>query len=317
MISSDVNGSVPGLSYRDEDIISYNPSTQQWTLVFDGSDVGLGNVDVDAFAFLPNGHLLLSVDKDFKLNGFGQVDESDILEFIPGSYGANTSGSYTLYFDGSDVGLDKSDEDVDAIGFDASGNLLVSVNGSFNAQGVKGADEDLFVLNGFASGANTSGAWALYFDGSDVGLTSSGEDIYGVWSDHANSKLYLSTHNDYSVPGAKGNEDDIFICQYSSLGSNTACTFSIYWNGESAGFDQDAVDGLSIGAPPLVNECIAAATGATSTQEMSPACFIGAENQGSIAVDDTVEFVGDDANEPDPLDGEEEINTLFLPLIKH
>lgn len=301
--------------------MAYNPTTQQWSLVFDGSDVGLGNVDVDGFAFLPNGHLLLSVDKDFKLSGFGPVDESDILEFIPGSYGPTTSGSYLLYFDGSDVGLDKSDEDVDAIDFEGN-NLLISVAGEFKAQNVKGADEDLFKLSNFVSGDNTSGTWSLYFDGSDVGLTSSGEDLFGLWADHANSKLYLSTHDNFSVPGASGDEDDIFVCTYSSLGATTACTFSVVWDGDSAGFDDDAIDGLSIGAPPLVNDCITAANVATSAQEMSPACFIGTENQGSIAVDDTVEYPGDDANEPDPLDGEEtdveeaQNNAIFLPLIK-
>ena len=317
LISSDVNGSVPGLSYRDEDIIAYTANTGLWTVIFDGSDVGVGNVDVDGFAFLPNGQLLLSVDKDFTLNGFGAVDDADILKFIPISYGPDTRGSYVLYFDGSDVGLDKSDEDVDAIDFDASGNLLVSVNGSFNAQGVKGADEDLFVLNGFISGANTSGTWALYFDGSDVGLTSSGEDIFGLWADHANSNLYLSTHNDYSVPGAKGNEDDIFICHYTSLSNDTACTFSIYWNGESVGFDRDAIDGLSIGDPLADNGCVTTANASTSSQELSPDCLVETDSQSSVAIDDTIEYVGDDANEPDPLDGEEMDNTIFLPLIKH
>ena len=302
LISSDVNGSVPGLSYRDEDIIAYTANTGLWTVVFDGSDVGLGNVDVDGFAFLPNGQLLLSVDKDFTLNGFGAVDDADILKFIPTSYGPNTSGSYELYFDGSDVGLDKSDEDVDAIDFDASGNLVISVVGAFNAQSVSGNDEDLFVLSGFTPGANTTGTWGFYFDGSDVGLTSSNEDIFGLWADHANSQLYLSTHGNFSVTGAKGDEDDIFICHYGSLGATTTCTFSLFWNGDNVGFDEDAIDGLAIGVAPII--------------------VSAADSSGSVAIDDTIETAGDDANEANPLDGaeiEDEAQTiqLFLPLIKH
>ena len=39
----------PGI--RDEDIIVYDPTSDSWSLLFDGSDVGLGNVDVDGFAF--------------------------------------------------------------------------------------------------------------------------------------------------------------------------------------------------------------------------------------------------------------------------
>jgi len=286
--------------------MAYNPSTGVWSLVFDGSDVGLGNSDVDGFAFLPNGQLLLSVEKDFNLSGFGAVDDSDILRFIPTSLGATTSGSYVLYFDGSDVGLDKSDEDVDAIDFDASGNLLVSVDGSFKAQGVTGNDEDLFVLTNFTPGANTSGTWGFYFDGSDVKLTDSDEDIIGLWADHANSKLYLSTRNNFSVPGAKGDEDDIFVCRYTSLGNNTACTFSLFWNGDTFGFDDDAIDGLAIGVPPAP-------------------VVSAAEASGSVAIDDTVEFEGDDVNEPDPLDGEETLDEteaeqnyrIFLPVIEN
>ncbi|CAN5817271.1 hypothetical protein BH10CHL1_BH10CHL1_26950 [soil metagenome] len=301
MLSAAKNGSVAGLKYRDEDIIAYNPDTGQWSVVFDGSDVGLGNADIDAFSFLPNGQLLLSVEKSFTLNGFGAVDDADILRFIPTSYGPNTSGSYALYLDGSDVDLNSGDEDIDAIAFDASGNLVISVKGSFKAQNVKGNDEDLFVLTDFTPGANTSGKWGVYFDGSDVKLGSSGEDIAGLWADHANSKLYLATHDSFSVSGLKGEEEDIFVCQYTSLGTDTACTFSSFWQGENFGFD-DAIDGLAIGAAPTV--------------------VSAAEDGSSVAVDDTVEFEGDDIDEPNPLDGEEiedeaVLNShLFLPLVQ-
>ncbi len=300
MISSDANGKVPGLNYRDEDIIAYNSSTGLWSLVFDGSDVGLGNADIDGFAFLPNGHLLLSVEKDFTLNGFGAVDDADILRFIPVGYGPATAGSYFIYFDGSDVGLNSSDEDVDAIDFDAAGNLLISVNGSFKAQNVTGNDEDLFVLTGFTPGANTVGTWGFYFDGSDISLTSSGEDIFGLWADHANSKLYLATSDSFLVPGASGDEEDILVCRYTSLGTNTACTFSLFWHGETFGFDDAAIDGLAIGNLPTV--------------------VSSADGIGSVAVDDTVEAAGDDVNEPNPLDGEEVedetmIQRFFLPIV--
>lgn len=309
VISSDENGNIRGMAYRDEDIIVFTPATNSWSLVFDGSDVGLGNVDVDGFGFLPNGHLLLSVDKDFTLNNFGAVDESDILEFTALEWGGNTRGSYGWYFDGSDVGLDKSDEDVDAIDFDKDGNLVISVTGAFSAPGVsstvKGNDEDLFVLkNATLNGATTMGKWELYFDGSDVGLTSSGEDIGALWADHANQKLYFATHDDYSLPGGlKGNEDDVVVCTYTTLGANTACTFARVWNGDrDHDFDDDAIDGLSIGPVPPVpaNQAV---------------------NAASAPVDDTVEYAGDDVDEPDELDGHETVeeteaqNTIFLPLV--
>jgi hypothetical protein len=243
--------------------------------------------------------MLLSVDKDFTLSGFGAVDDSDILAFTPTSLGDITSGHYTPYFDGSSVGLTTSGEDVDAIDFDADGNLVVSVTGAFRAPGasgeVRGNDEDLFALN-------TSNQWSLYFDGSDVGLTTSDEDVQALWVDHANSQLYFATLQNYSIPGLQGNEDDIIVCTYTSLGATTACTFSRFWNGDvDHSFEQDAVDALSIGEPPVVTVAAAA---------------------GAVAVDDTVEFAGDDAGEADELDGEESPDEtapqeqhLFLPSI--
>lgn len=308
MISSDENGNISGLAYRDEDIIANDPTTNGWSLIFDGSDVGLGNVDVDAFGFLADGRLLISVDKDFTLNNFGKVDESDILLFTPTSLGPNTAGAWALYFDGSDVGLSDSGEDIDALDFDANGNLIISVTGSFKAPGASGNDEDLFVLNQGVFGPETSGAWALYFDGSDVGLTSSDEDLQALWIDHAQSQLYFATHGDYSLPGGlKGNEDDIIVCTYTSLGANTACTFTRFWNGDrDHNFDDDAIDGLSIGTPPS----LVAASSVTA---------------GIVAMDDTIEYPGDDVNEANELDGEEvadegaevevQNNRIFLPVV--
>jgi hypothetical protein len=140
------------------------------------------------------------VDRDFTLSGFGAVDDSDILAFTPTSLGDITSGSYTPYFDGSTVGLTTSGEDVDAIDFDASGNLVVSVTGAFRAPGasgeVRGNDEDLFALN-------PSNQWSLYFDGSDVGLTTSDEDVQALWVDHANSQLYFATLQNYLLPDGR------------------------------------------------------------------------------------------------------------------
>lgn len=308
LISSDANGNIGGLAYRDEDIIANDPTTNAWSLIFDGSDVGLGNVDVDAFTFLADGRLLLSVDKDFTLNNFGKVDESDILVFTATSLGDNTAGAWALYFDGSDVGLSDSGEDIDALDFDQNGNLVISVTGSFKAPGITGNDEDLFVLTNGALGDNTSGTWALYFDGSDVSLSSSDEDLQALWIDHAQSQLYFATHGDYSLPGGlKGNEDDIILCTYTSLGANTACTFTRFWNGDrDHNFDDDAIDGLALRTTPSL---AAASSGAA----------------GVVAIDDTVEYPGDDLDEADELDGEEvaeavdgeevQNNLIFLPVV--
>jgi len=296
VLSSAKNGTARGLSYRDEDLIQYDPASGQWTLVFDGSDVGLGDEDVDAFAFR-QGVLLLSFDDDFRLparytvnNQTLKVEAADILAFVPTQLGQSTRGQFQLYLVGETVGLDSSGENIDVITFDELGNLLVSVTGSFKATDIKGDDEDLFVWNA------ATRRWSLYFDGSRVGLTQSGEDVRAAWADHSRRQLYLSTRDDYRVTGASGSEDDIFLCTYTTLGADTACTFTPFFDGKAFGF-KEAIDGILIGVVPLP---VTAAT---------------------VDIDDTTAYPGDDADVPDELDGNEtdEAETLtvqlFLPLV--
>ena len=98
-------------------------------MFFDGSDVGVGNVDVDGFYLRPDGSFLLSFDAPVSLTGLGTVDDSDIVRFVPTSTGSTTAGTFEWYFDGSDVGLSTNDEDIDGIGFTADGKLVISTLG--------------------------------------------------------------------------------------------------------------------------------------------------------------------------------------------
>ena len=243
-MSSTTGGSIGGVSFRDEDILKYDVDADTWSLYFDGSDVGL-TTDVNAFSILPDGSILLSVNSATTLS-IGRVQDEDIIKFVPTSLGANTAGSFEWYFDGSDVELDASGEDIDAIGFNNNGDLVISTLGKFNAGGVSGKDEDLWVFTATSLGTNTSGSWAQYFDGSDVGLSESGyEDVYGTWIDD-NGDIYLTTRGGFFVPGLQGDGSDIFYCTPSSLGTNTSCTYHAYWDGSDHGFGSEIVDGIYI-----------------------------------------------------------------------
>ena len=190
--------------------------------------------------------MLMSFDTDFTLTGFAAVDDSDILRFTPTSTGSTTAGTWSWYFDGSDVGLSTSDEDVDAFAILADGRLLFSTLGNVSVTGASGADEDLLVFTPTALGSTTSGTWAMYFDGSDVGLSStSNEDVNGVWVDAA-GKIYLTTLGSFSVTGVSGDGSDIFVCTPGSLGSTTTCTWAMYWDGSVNGFVGEVTDSLSI-----------------------------------------------------------------------
>jgi hypothetical protein len=243
-LSSTTGGTIDGVSFRDEDILKYDVATDTWSLYFDGSDVGL-TTDVNAFSILEDGSILLSINNTTGLS-IGTVQDEDIIKFVPTSLGSNTSGSFEWYFDGSDVGLDSSGEDIDAISFDNDGNLIISVLGAFNAGGVKGRDEDLWRFSADSLGSNTSGSWEQYFDGSDVGLSDSGyEDVYGAWIAE-NGDIYLTTRGGFSVSGLSGDGSDIFYCTPDSLGTDTSCTFSAYWDGSDHGFGSEIVDGIFI-----------------------------------------------------------------------
>jgi hypothetical protein len=181
----------------------------------------------------------LSVDDDnTNIPGVGAIDDSDIVRFIPSSTGNNTTGTYQLYLDGSTVGLDTRDEDIDAIGFAPNGRLVVSTVRSAVVPGITSPsvlDKDLIVLN------STNNTWAYYVDGSDVALDRGTEDIDATWID-TNGDIYLSTVGAFSVSGLSGDGDDITKFSPSATGTNTSGTFSPFWDGSANGLGN--IDGF-------------------------------------------------------------------------
>jgi hypothetical protein len=166
------DGTVAGIAYADEDVLTWDSASNTWALLIDGSDVGLGdyNEDIASVNQLADGSYLISFAASANLPGLGWVDDSDIIRFVPIHLGDATDGSFEWYLDGSDVGLDTNSEIIDAFGFTPDGRLLVSTNGGVTVPGVTGNDEDLLVLDATQLGANSAGTWSLYFDGTSRGL---------------------------------------------------------------------------------------------------------------------------------------------------
>lgn len=231
---------LPGLgTVAPQDIVSYDESTGTWALVFDGSDVGLSSLAIDGLARMSDGSLLLSFTVAATIPGVsGTVDDSDIVRFVPTSLGANTAGAFSWYFDGSDVGLTTNDEDVDAIGLTSDGRLVLSTLGSFSVSGVSGTDADLIVFNATSLGANTAGTFQMYFDASDVGLSTTNEDVDAACI-LPNGDILLSTIGNFSVPGVSGQDEDILRFTPTSLGTNTAGTFAMRLDLSSLGITTD------------------------------------------------------------------------------
>jgi IPT/TIG domain-containing protein len=239
------NGTAGGVAFRDEDILSFDGAN--FAMFFDGSDVGVGSRNVDAFALLDADSLLMSFNEPLKIAGLGTVDDSDIVRFDATSLGATTAGTFSPYFDGSDVGLTEGSEDVDAVERKANGKLLISTTGNVTANGRTGRREDLLRFNPTSLGANTSGTWSMYFDGSDVGLTTEKENIDGTAL--AGGKVFLSTTGSFAVPGRSGANEDIFKCTPTSLGWTTACSWSstLAFNGSAYGLGPYNVDAIEKG----------------------------------------------------------------------
>ncbi|MEM7131979.1 MAG: M14 family zinc carboxypeptidase [Chloroflexota bacterium] len=243
-VSSTTGGNVGGVSFSDEDILF--KTSGAWTRLFDMSDLGVGT-EINAFTLLDDGSALISYAAATTVGGIS-VDDSDIVLFVPSgsSTGNSTSGTVSLYFDGSTAGLTTNGEDIDAITLLPDDNendfdLIISTIGSHNVPGVSGSDEDLLRYD------LDSGTWTRYFDGSDLGLTSSTEDIYGVWIDENTGEIYFTTRGTTSASGVTGDGSDIYVCAPSSLGNNTSCaSLSIYWDGSAEGYGSEVMDALYI-----------------------------------------------------------------------
>ncbi len=232
-LSFGANTAVPVVgTAADEDIVRYDSGTGTWSLYFDGSDVGLGSTDVDAFHVRANGSILMSFDSTtFSVPGLTggpsgtTVEDRDIVLFTPTSTGATTAGSFSFYFDGSDVGLTtSSSEDIDALYEFSDGSLALSTLGNPSVTGLSGlADEDILRFTG-TFGSVTSGAFTFFFDGSDVGLGGSTGDVDGIGFSNGTG-LVVSTQGDVTAGISWGDEDLVNFT--GTTGSTTSGSFSM------------------------------------------------------------------------------------------
>jgi hypothetical protein len=244
------SGTAGNVAYQDEDILSYNTSTSEWRMLFDGSDVGLSSRNVDAADFR-NGSIYLSLD-----GNFGLYKAADIIRFTPTSLGDNTSGTMSMALEGARDGLTLLGENVDAIAFSTQGRYLRSTIDQATVPGKTFEDEDVF----------TDSPYEFFLDGSQVGLSDPSEDVDGLWVD-TNGDIYLSTEGNFSVSGSSGDGADIIKCRPGSGQPNT-CTFDpgLFWNASAHGLGSNTalVDAIFLGS--LDGDCSSFANGGFEAQ---------------------------------------------------
>ena len=241
MFSLAAAATLSGITFQNEDIVSWNGSA--FSMYFDGSDVLATGHTIDGFAVASANDILITLVGNGTLPGVGDFDDSDILRFHATSLGNSTTGTWTMYFDASDVGLDGATEDVDGIEILPNGQLLISTEGDFSVAGLSGQDRDIIRFSPTMLGAMTTGAWSMYFDGSDVGINDATEDLDGVAVSGGN--LHLSTIGVFSVAGLAGQDEDIFIFAPGALGAATTGTYVslLFFDGSNYGLSgNDVVD---------------------------------------------------------------------------
>ncbi|MCB0183593.1 MAG: hypothetical protein KDE31_04985, partial [Caldilineaceae bacterium] len=265
------NVTLPGISgtVTNDDIVSFDGTN--YSMVFDASDVLPANVtngaSVNGFELVNDTTVLLSFSSGVNISGIaGTVDDSDIVQFT-GTLGDNTAGTFSMYFDGSDVSLTTAAEAINAFDLLSDGSLVISTAAGVSVPGISGSTtgSDLFRCSGGTRGPTTSCTWSWYFDGSDVQLGVGGfgsalaEVINGVGV-ASNGDIYLSTLGNFNVGVISGNNRDVFVCTAPTTGSATACTYSptLYFNGSAHGLTQ-ALNPITGIALPLSGAVVQAA----------------------------------------------------------
>lgn len=251
-------------------------------IYFDGSDVGLNHweEDIDAFSIRQDGSILISTLGCVDVPGVRHSDGGDLLKFTPSSLGQNTSGSWEMYVDGSDLGLSHY-ENIDAVSELADGRLVISTQRDGYLPGVGNIEsEDLSVLTLTATGQSTRGEWNRFLDGSDISLRHGSENIDSVTVGADGTSVLLSTVGTASASGLYAADEDIFLFQASALGSNTSGSYAnkLTLNGSRAGihscYDIDAFH-IALGdpanpQPPVIDTIGAQEVNEGTTFELTP-----------------------------------------------
>jgi len=179
--AADAGTAVPGLgTVMDEDVVLYHAGKFSWFLR--GSQVGLGESnaeDVDGFHILSATSVLVSTYGTPTVVGVSGARKQDILR-CNGTFGTTATCSWSMYLDGSTVGLSQSDENVDAL-FQSGGDIYFSTRGLFSVSGLAGDGSDVSRCE-VASGSLPlrCRAFSSFFDGGNFGLVDDLDAAYFV-----------------------------------------------------------------------------------------------------------------------------------------
>jgi hypothetical protein len=183
---------------------------------------------------LPSLLLYFSTAGNFPVPGVtGPYDDADIYSW--------NGTSFTRVFDGSVAGL-PGNADIDALVVVDTDTFYMSFNATGTTVPTLGnvQDEDVVLYD--------AGTWSLYFDGSDVGLSNSGNEDVDAFDILTDGSIVISTVGAANVPGVGNfNDEDLVRC-VGTFGSVTTCTWSVYFDGSDVALTagSEDVDGVSV-----------------------------------------------------------------------
>ena len=221
---------------------SNDPSNRSFYIADRGIDesVNLNQSDGKIYEFAIDNTIFATVRDAIELDG-NTFEDEDII-----AYSAST-GTWSQYIDGSDLGL--ADNDIDGVHVNDDGSVLFSLNQDGYVRDIGLVDDaDILRFVPTATGKHTEGKFEKYFDGSDVGLNTNSEDIDAI-SIASNGDILLSTNGSYDIGGLRGEDEDVLAFSPSSLGDRTRGTFSLYVDGSDLKLDDDRgedIKGISI-----------------------------------------------------------------------
>jgi len=225
----------PAVNYDVNDIlrlVTFAGGDFQYELFFDGSDIGLtdGAEAIDALHIQSDGSIVIStggttaVETDYLSPGAGSgatinAVAQDLLKFTPTATGSDTTGSWSLFFDGAAHGLDVAGEDIEALSILDDGSILISTPGQVRVPGQFGQTQDILRY------LPATDTWVFYFNGDDVELTGSGESVDALFVETDSGgpapTLHLSTADILDTTGITSAVEDITPFNSYQLGITT------------------------------------------------------------------------------------------------
>ncbi|NND12847.1 MAG: hypothetical protein HKO10_02695, partial [Acidimicrobiia bacterium] len=201
----------------------------------------------------PDGFYYLTFTSSTTVPGLGSVQDEDIVTYDP------STGSWAMYFDGSDVGI--APGEINAIHIRDDGSILMSLDSDMSVPGIIGGpdgtnvdESDVFLFTPTSTGTNTSGTFSFHFDGSDMGLAARSEDIDAIY-EFSDGTLAISTKGSFKPGGIpNGSDEDIHVFT-GTYGSETSGSFSLYFDGSDIGFGgvgNHDIDGVSFSASDIM-----------------------------------------------------------------